>query len=126
MNADALIDRLQRHAALISGLTDDLEPDEARWKPQKSAWSILEIVNHLLEEEMEDFRTRVDLTLHHPDQTWPRIDPEGWVSARRYADRDLEESVAAFVKEREVSVRWLRSPERSYLLYLRQPGHLLI
>jgi hypothetical protein len=82
---------------------------EATWKPPSGAWSILEIVCHLGDEEVDDFRTRLRLTLEDPSQDWPKIDPEGWARERRYNERDLGESLERFARERAASVAWLRS-----------------
>src|SRR5688572_12716748 len=90
-------------AALVRGVTDE----QARWKSTVAEWSILEVINHLHDEEREDFRTRVDFTLHRPEVDWPPIDPEGWVVERSYQQRDPAASLAAFLRERGASVRWL-------------------
>ena len=96
-------DNAQRIAALIAGISDA----QARWKPDAENWSILEVVNHLLDEEREDFRVRIDYTLHRPGEKWPPIDPGGWVTQRRYNERDLGESLAAWLAERDRSLAWL-------------------
>ena len=67
------------------------------------------MVNHLYDEERRDFRIRLDIILHHPEQEWPPIDPEGWVIEQRYNERELESSLENFLKERRVSVEWLDS-----------------
>lgn len=90
-------------SALFSGWTDA----EARWKPDPASWSLLEVACHLLDEEREDFRQRLDLTLHAPDTEWPPIDPEGWVTARSYNSRDLAAVVAELESERQTSLTWL-------------------
>lgn len=94
-----------RIAALVAGVGEA----QARWQPDAASWSILEVVNHLLDEEREDFRVRIDYTLHRPGAAWPSIDPVGWVTARRYNVRNLDESLAAFMAERQRSLDWLRS-----------------
>jgi hypothetical protein len=66
------------------------------------------VVCHLLDEEREDFRVRLDYTLHRPGEPWPPIDPAGWVLAREYNQQDLGISLDAFLSEREASVAWLR------------------
>jgi hypothetical protein len=99
--------QLATTAACIRALTGDVGPEQARWKPSPEKWSILEVVNHLADEEGEDFRTRLDLTLHHPGEPWPGIDPQGWVGARGYAERGLGESLDRFLGERERSLAWL-------------------
>lgn len=91
-------------AALLGGLPDD----DGRWKPCHGGWSIVEIVNHLVDEESEDFRTRVRMTLEEPGKAWPPIDPEGSAVSRKYNERELGESLERFASARIESVAWLR------------------
>jgi hypothetical protein len=100
--------RLSNNAATISSLVQDVGETQARWKPEAQAWSILEVINHLYDEEREDFRQRLDLILHQPDRPWPPNDPEGWVIERRYNQRDLNASLDNFLKERDKSLAWLK------------------
>jgi hypothetical protein len=99
-----MADDAQRVGALVKGVSDE----QARWKPDLDSWSILEVVNHLLDEEREDFRVLLDLALHRPDEPRPRIAPEAWVTERGYNERDLEESLQGFLAAREESLAWLR------------------
>ncbi len=94
-------------AAVVRGVTDE----QARWRPGPDDWSILEVVNHLYDEEREDFRTRLDLTLHAPDAEWPPIDPTGWVLERSYNTRDPGQSLEDFLRERHHSLDWLARVE---------------
>lgn len=86
-----------------------VSPDDARLKPPSGAWSILEIVCHLVDEETDDFRARLELTQRDPAAPWPGIDPEGWAVRREYSKQDLDAKVRAFAEERAKSVSWLRS-----------------
>jgi hypothetical protein len=108
MNAAPLIERLSVNVQIISGLVDGVSKEQGRWKPSPERWSILEVVNHLYDEEREDFRTRLGLFLHDPEKEWPGIDPEGWVTTREYQNRDLGSSLTNFITEREGSLTWLR------------------
>lgn len=108
MDLNAFTDRFVVNREVIERLVGEMSGDEAHWKPDSRSWSALEVVNHLADEEAEDFRQRVDIALHRPEAPLPPIDPEGWVTARHYADRDLAESLARFAREREASVAWLR------------------
>ena len=100
-----LADNAGRFEALVTGVSDE----QARWKPDAETWSVLDIVNHLYDEEREDFRVRLDNILHHPEKEWTQIDPEGWVTEREYSKRDLEASLRGFLKERTESLEWLES-----------------
>jgi hypothetical protein len=93
-------------AALVA-LASAFRGEEARWRPEPGRWSALEVINHLADEEMEDFRARVRMTLDDPGQSWPENDPEGWPEARGYATRDVGESIARFAAARADSVAWL-------------------
>lgn len=108
MHADKLITSLDRFARIFPAVVADVSPEEARWKPADGAWSIVEIVRHLGDEEVEDFRARVRGTLADPGAAWSPIDPEGWAVERKYIEADLPAAVATFVTERDASVHWLR------------------
>jgi hypothetical protein len=100
--------RMEVSAAAISTLVLDVTPEQARWKPDADSWSMLEVICHLLDEEREDFRLRLDLTLHQPEATVPPIAPEQWVTERQYNSRDLPKVLAEWLAERQKSLEWLR------------------
>ena len=108
MDFDRLAAQMAAQAAAIGTMVGDVSDEQARWKPDPASWSILEVINHLADEEVEDFRTHLDIALHRPNDAWPPIDPEGWVDERRYSQRDLGESVLRFLSAREDSLAWLR------------------
>jgi hypothetical protein len=108
MNPSRLIEQLQLNAERIQALVTGVSNAQACWKPGPQDWSILEVVNHLYEEEIFDFRAHLDVTLHHPEAEWPAIDPQGWVLAHGYLQRDLGRSLQNFLDERQASLQWLR------------------
>jgi len=107
MDLDVMIGRLRANAEVLAALAAGVGERQARWKPAPDKWSILEVVSHLADEEVEDFRTRVDLTLHRPGTPWPPIDPQGWVSARAYNEGELARSLDGFLSARRDSLAWL-------------------
>jgi hypothetical protein len=109
MNHNALIASLHHHARAIELLTRGLSDEQARFKPDANAWSVLEVINHLYDEEREDFRVRLDIILHRPTEPWPPIRPAEWVTERAYNTRDLDASVTNFITERDNSLKWLNS-----------------
>ena len=118
MDISWMIQQLTTHGASITQLCSTVSQADARVKPNPQAWSILEVINHLYDEEREDFRQRLDLTLHQPETEWPAIDPEAWVTSRAYQQRDLQQSIANFAAERKRSIEWLhtlRDPDWSRL-----------
>ena len=111
MNVVQLSSQLSTNAEKIRVLVDGVSRELARWKPAPDSWSILEVINHLYDEEVEDFPKRLDIILNHPDQAWAPIDPEGWVTERQYNQRELAASLTNFLQAREKSLGWLESLE---------------
>ena len=109
MDMDRLLSQMEEDAGRVRALARGVSAEQARWKPDPDTWSILEVVNHLLDEERHDFRVRLDYTLHRPGDPWPPIDPGGWVTERGYNQRDLDASLAQFLSERKASIAWLRA-----------------
>lgn len=99
--------QLRQNCELIRKLVADISPEQARRKPSPDDWSVLEVINHLYDEEREDFRQRFDYLLHRPGEPWPPIDPQGWVTERHYNERDLSTSLQNFLDERQKSLTWL-------------------
>jgi hypothetical protein len=108
MNLESIITRLERNAETIRTMVEDIPQARAARRPAPERWSILEVINHLYDEEREDFRMRTDCTLRDPGAPWPPTDPEGWVSSRNYGSRDMMESLRNFLDERKRSLEWLR------------------
>lgn len=107
MNFDYCIQQLRVNAAAIQAMVEGVDAEQARWKPDAENWSMLEVICHLADEEREDFRTRVRFVLGGAAGDPPPIDPQGWVVARGYKQRDLGESLADFLRERRESLAWL-------------------
>ena len=108
MDAARLIESLEHTTAALSALLADVSPDDAGWRPDPGAWSIAEIVGHLLAEERDDFRPRLRSTLEDPRAPWPAIDPERAVRDARHAGQDLARLRRAFLEERRASMTWLK------------------
>lgn len=108
MNLAYFIERFSNNRAAFEGLIRDIDHEQARWKPSPEKWSILEVVNHLYDEEREDFRPRLEIVLTDPSSPLPPIDPENWVTTHAYINRDLDTSLNNFMAEREKSLAWLR------------------
>ncbi len=101
------ISQLHYQGQAIAFLVEGLDQDRARWKPDSESWSILEVLNHLVDEEVLDFRLHLAHILQTPDQPWPVIDPQAWVTEKAYNQRDLKETLGEFKSERQKSIAWL-------------------
>ena len=111
MHLDQIAAQLKAQADAIHALAVNVSAEQARWQPAADSWSLLEVINHLDDEERLDFRVRLDLLLHKPHEPWPPIDPEGWVVSRAYNQRDLQDSMARFMVARAESITWLGTLE---------------
>jgi hypothetical protein len=107
MNPDYCVKQLTTNIVAIQGLVAGINADQARWKPTSGDWSIVEVINHLLDEERNDFRARIRHLLSGSDEPWPPIAPDEWTADRAYNQRDLHESGADFARERQDSLTWL-------------------
>ena len=112
MNLQPYITQMTNTAEAIRTLVQDVDDEQARWKPTPDEWSLLEVVNHLYDEERRDFRVRIDYTLHRrsedgQSEEWPPINPPQWAIDEAYNTRDLAESLENFLAERRHSLAWL-------------------
>jgi hypothetical protein len=72
---------------------------------------MLEVICHLIDEEKEDFRIRVQYVLEDPTKPLPKFDPSGWVESRNYISQDFDAKAEEFSAERTKSIKWLESLE---------------
>jgi hypothetical protein len=107
MDLDFIKTQMASHATAIYDMNVTITDEQARWRPNSNSWSILEVINHLCDEERFDFRVRLDMILYHPSKPWPLIDPGGWVKEREYNQRNLQDSLEKFIAERKKSITWL-------------------
>lgn len=108
MDLNLIIDKLAQNKKVFSALLESIHNQQIAWRPAPEKWSFLEVACHLLDEEREDFRQRLDYTLHRQGESWPPIDPQGWVKNRHYSAQDFKSIVNTFLIEREKSVDWLK------------------
>lgn len=121
MNLTALNQRLAAFPGVLRAITADISPKDARWRPESGAWSIVEIVAHLGDEERLDFAARVQLTLESPNTAWPEIDPEGWARKKKYRARSLPEEVERFCRLRGETLMWVLMLKAEARLGVKQP-----
>ena len=107
MNFTELYQELVNSTEIIRALTANISQEEAQIKPTPEAWSILEVICHLYDEEREDFREHLDFILHRQNEEWHRIDPQDWVVSRKYNEQNFVEMQIKFFEERRKSLDWL-------------------
>ncbi len=107
-----MIGRLERFPDVLAAVLSGLDPEEARYRPAERDWSVIEIAGHLVDEERDDFRTRLALTLEDPSREWPPIDPERRVAERDFRNASVEGLLSEFAACRRESVAFLRGLRR--------------
>jgi hypothetical protein len=108
MEFSTLYQELQNSTEMIRALLLDVTQEEAQVKPNPESWSMLEVICHLYDEEREDFREHVDFILHRQNGEWHQIDPQAWVTERRYNEQNFVEMQETFFAERQKSLEWLQ------------------
>lgn len=111
-DSNHIIYQLEHNQTVFRGLLQSVPSALQAWKPSSDEWCILEIVCHLLDIEVEDFRQRVQYVLEDPQRTLPSIYPTTWGEERNYLGQDYDQKVAAFLAERRQSITWLHSLEK--------------
>jgi hypothetical protein len=107
MNSNKITKELERNKTVFKELLSNSTKEEYLWKPSQNKWCLLEIVCHLHDEEIEDFRARVHSVLDNPESSLTPIDPFSWVAERKYFEQDYNTKVDSFIKEREKSIKGL-------------------
>lgn len=103
--------QLAENKKVFQAMLEELPSHMYLWRSKPDKWCLLEIICHLVDEEVDDFRTRVIHVLETPEEPFTPIDPEGWVLEREYLKQDYPEKLEEFIEERESSVTWLKSLE---------------
>ena len=104
----SIIDELDSNRFVFEGLLMNVPEKMIQWKDAQERWNLLEIVCHMLDEEVEDFRARVKSVLADPEKDPIPINPEGWVKERKYAEQEYHAKWRAFLNERKKSIAFLK------------------
>lgn len=110
MDVKPLASQMEQNAQAVRALVQNVSDRQARWKPEPDAWSILDVINHLAYEEVHDFRNRLNLVLHRPQEAWPSGESARGVTEDS-RERGLERALEAFLSAREASLAWLEGLE---------------
>jgi DinB family protein len=111
MSYNKIIQELQANCTVFNELLTGLSNEEYLWKPAPEKWCLLEIICHLYDEEIEDFKARTKSVLTSPKTPFVAINPTGWVKERDYINQNYAKTVVNFLEERKQSVNWLNSLE---------------
>lgn len=109
MDFKTLYQELINSTEMIRALTNGIGQEQAQVKPDANSWSMLEVTCHLHDEERSDFRARLESILNRPDEPFAMINPQGWVTERKYNEQNFEQMQEKFFAERAKSLEWLKS-----------------
>ena len=109
MEFRTLYQELANSTEMIRAMIAGVEQEQAQVKLDAKSWSILEVVCHLYDEEREDFREHLDFILHRQNDEYHVIDPQGWVTERKYNQQDFNDAREKFFAERQISLAWLKT-----------------
>lgn len=109
MKIKQIITKLQQNQSVFKSLLEGVTEEQYLWRPQPDKWNLQEIVCHLLDEEILDFKARIKHTLKTPKDLTPSIDPEAWVLKHAYASKDYNKTLYTFLEERTKSISWLNT-----------------
>lgn len=105
MDLDEARSRLAVGVEAIECFVAGVGDEEAVYRPGPEAWSVRDLLAHLLHQEGAGFRGRFRATLNDPSGPWPPIDPQ--VPSGRCDLRSTRALVEGFREERAVSLAWL-------------------
>lgn len=109
MEPRAIIQKLDSNLGVFQHLLQHCSEEQYAFRPKAESWCLLEVICHLRDEEVEDFRARVKHILTTPNLPLPAISPHLWPTERQYLQEDFKTIFESFIREREHSVAWLRS-----------------
>ena len=110
-NYKHIVTHLSQNKLVFEALVRNTPQQERLWKPAEDSWCLLEVLCHLLDEEKLDFRFRAKFVLEHPGEVPPPFDPTVWVTEHDYMNKDFENTLDAFLEQRDNSIAWLDSLE---------------
>ena len=104
MNLEYCINQLSHNPNTIQQLIHNIPEEHARWKPDANTWSMVEVMQHLVDEERQDFRFRLKHILSGTKEQWQPInnepgDPHG----------DLQMLFKTYLEERQDSIKLLKT-----------------
>lgn len=106
--ASRVVDSLAGFLDVLPALVAATDDSDASWRPADGGWSILDVMGHLADEEVVDFRPRLDSLLRDASLPWASIDPPRRVEDARASLGNLADECERFVSARRESIAWLR------------------
>lgn len=104
---DDVICRFEAATAVLSYAVSDLTPEQEQARPGPGAWSIAQVVAHLLDSELV-YSDRMRWVIAENDPVLPGFDENAWIARLGNDTMSLEESVNLFAASRQRMTKILR------------------
>ena len=106
-----LITRLETNISILNSQLNSRVKEEFYFKPDPDSWSMIEVLSHLVDEEVYDFRARILSIIENPEQPLPSFDPLETLAEKNFVDEDFNELLDELMAERIKSIALLRTIE---------------
>lgn len=114
MTLDVLIDRYENGGTLLAYAVTSLTIDHETARPGPGAWSIAELVVHLLDSDLVG-TDRIKRVIAEENPTLLAYDENAWLARLGYQELPIAEAVSLFANNRRWVARILRRlPESDY------------
>jgi len=107
-----VIDRYAEGGLLLAQAASGLTPEQARARPDPGAWSIAELVAHLLDADLV-LADRMKRVIAEEDPPLPAFDHDAWVARLDSHAMPVDEAAALFAANRKWMARVLRAQDES-------------
>jgi len=88
MDPSTIVQKLRENQRVFENLLKSSTRKEYSFRPDKNTWCLLEVICHLLDEEVEDFRARIHHILTSPPLPLKAITPHKWPVERSYLQKN--------------------------------------
>ena len=104
INIEETVRQLTSNAEAIHALVQPITNEQTKWKPNPETWSMKEVMEHVYNEEMIDFRKHLQEMFHDPPLSWGEFRQKEYISVET-----CRQALDGFLKEREASLSWLKA-----------------
>ena len=104
----AVIDRFADGGLILAQAAAGLSPEQATARPGPGAWSIAELVAHLVDSDLV-LSDRMKRVIAEDEPTLQAFDENAWIDRLRSNDMPPEEAAALFASNRKWMARVLRT-----------------
>ena len=104
INVEEIVRNLSANAQAMRSLVQTLSGEQAQWKPNPDTWSMMQVMEHVYNEERIDFRKILKRMLNDPPRQTGQLHHEEYVPVE-----SCRQALEGFLVEREASIQWLRA-----------------